>query len=91
MACNICEVVVSGPYLRHCRIPKWRGPLDLGPGAEMRQDAGGGLMRRIVVKAGGVNGRMSWGLLAQVGTLVGDLSGYWRKPVSGVVQTIPSS
>ena len=37
-ACDICDVVVSGPYLRHCNPPGGRS-LDSGPGPGMRQDA----------------------------------------------------
>ena len=37
-ACDICDVVVSGPYLRHCN-PPGGGSLDSGPEPGMRQDA----------------------------------------------------
>ena len=40
-ACDICNVVVSGPYLRHCRTLGWRVSLGLGPEAWVRQDTGG--------------------------------------------------
>ena len=58
-ACDICDVVVSGPYLRHCNPPpRWRDP-GFGPGVGMRQDADGAPMRRIGGKGG-------WGQRADV-------------------------
>ena len=40
-ACDICNVVVSGPYLRPCRTLRWRVSLGFGPEAWVRQDTGG--------------------------------------------------
>ena len=58
-ACDICDVVVSGPYLRHCNPPPVAGPWIRARGRECDKMRMGTPMRRIGGKGG-------WGQRADV-------------------------